>query len=384
MTKRLAILGSTGSIGRQTLDVVRERPEDFEVVALAAGTNLDVLDQQVREFSPSLVSTSHPCDANRFSPCEVLWEDEGLLAVATHPDADIVVVATTGHSAIIPTLEAIKAGKEIALANKEVIVCAGELLIATADEVGTEIRPVDSEHSAIWQCLKARGETDDIHRITLTASGGALRDKPLELLPSVTAEQALAHPNWVMGAKVTIDSATLMNKGLEVIEAHWLFRTSFEKIDVVIHPQSIIHSMVTYIDGSTIAQLGIPDMHVPIQYALTYPQRSPAPDRHLDLLNLGTLDFMPPDYDRYPALEMAYDAGVAGNTYPTVLSAVDEVAVAAFLDGHIAFGDIANLVQRALNEHRPQSSSPDLEAIQHADDWARTFAKSWITGEAGT
>jgi 1-deoxy-D-xylulose-5-phosphate reductoisomerase len=382
MTKRLAILGSTGSIGRQTLDIVRERPDDFDVVALAAGTNLEVLDQQVREFSPSVVSTSQPCDAGRFAPCEVLWEDEGLLAVATHPEADIVVIATTGHSAIVPTLEAIKAGNDIALANKEVIVCAGELLMSTADAAGIEIRPIDSEHSAIWQCLKARGESDDISRITLTASGGALRDLPITELPTVTADQALAHPNWVMGAKVTIDSATLMNKGLEVIEAHWLFRTGFDQIDVVIHPQSIVHSMVSYVDGSTMAQLGIPDMHVPIQYALTYPNRAPSPDRHLDLLNMGTLEFMPPDHVRYPALKMAYDAGRAGLTYPTVLSAVDEVAVAAFLDGYISFGDISELVQRALDQHLPASNTLDLEALQDADSWAREFTKAWISGQS--
>jgi 1-deoxy-D-xylulose-5-phosphate reductoisomerase len=382
MTKRLAILGSTGSIGRQTLDIVRERPDDFDVVALAAGANLEVLDEQVREFAPSMVSTSQPCESGRFEPCEVLCDDEGLLAVATHPKADIVVVATTGHSAIVPTLEAIKAGKEIALANKEVIVCAGELLTATADAAGTEIRPIDSEHSAIWQCLKARGETDDISRITLTASGGALRDLPIDELPTVTANQALAHPNWVMGAKVTIDSATLMNKGLEVIEAHWLFRTAFDQIEVVIHPQSIVHSMVTYIDGSTIAQLGIPDMHVPIQYALTYPKRVTSPERHLDLLNMGTLEFMPPDHERYPALKLAYDAGRTGLTYPTVLSAVDEVAVAAFLDGHISFGDISELVERALDQHSPESNVVELEAIQNADAWAREFTNAWISRQA--
>lgn len=378
MTIRLAILGSTGSIGRQTLDVVRQLPDHFSVVALAAGANLDLLEKQVREFRPSLVSTGQPTDSTRFSPCEVLCQDEGLDAVATHPDADIVVIATTGHSAIAPTLNALNAGKEIALANKEVVVCAGELLIPTADQAGIEIRPVDSEHSAIWQCLKATGTTDDIQAITLTASGGALRDVPLEDLASVTADQALAHPNWVMGAKVTIDSATLMNKGLEVIEAHWLFRTGFDHLDVVIHPQSLIHSMVTYIDGSTLAQLGIPDMRVPIQYALSYPNRIAAPDRHLDLARIGTLEFREPDRERFPALELACHAGKSGSTYPTVLSAVDEIAVNAFLQNRIAFGTITQLVEKVLSEHTPESSTVSLETIYAADEWARARAREII------
>ena len=378
MTTRLAILGSTGSIGSQTLDVVRGLPDHFSVVALAAGGNLDLLAEQVREFQPSLVSTSRPCDGELFSPCEVLCDDEGLLAVATHPDADIVVVATTGHSAIVPTLQALKAGKEVALANKEVVVCAGDLLVAAADDAGIEIRPIDSEHSAIWQCLKARGATDDVRSITLTASGGALRDVPIEQLSTVTADQALAHPNWVMGAKVTIDSATLMNKGLEVIEAHWLFRTSYDRIDVVIHPQSLIHSMVTYSDGSTLAQLGIPDMRVPIQYALTYPDRLPAPDRHLNLARMETLEFREPDRERFPALDLAYAAGRAGATYPTVLSAADEIAVDAFLQNAIHFGSITALVEQVLEEHNPESGILSLEAISAADEWARRRVRSLI------
>ncbi len=378
MTTRLAILGSTGSIGSQTLDVVRSLPEYFSVVALAAGSNLDLLDEQVREFKPTTVSTSTPCEPSRFSGCDVVCEDEGLMAVATHPDADIVVVATTGHSAIVPTLKALEAGKEVALANKEVVVCAGELLIPAADAAGIEIRPIDSEHSAIWQCLKSRGTTDDVQAITLTASGGALRDLPIAQLPDVTAEQALAHPNWVMGAKVTIDSATLMNKGLEVIEAHWLFRTDYDRIDVVVHPQSLIHSMVTYCDGSTMAQLGIPDMRVPIQYALSYPERLPAPDRHLNLAEMGTLEFRKPDEQRFPALSLAYQAGRAGSTYPTVLSAVDEVAVDAFLAGQIRFGQITALIHEILDLHHPDSGRLTLEAIHEADDWARSRAAEMI------
>lgn len=374
MTTRLAILGSTGSIGRQTLDVVRQRPERFSVVALAAGSNLDLLDEQIREFQPSLISTVSAAPSFHPLNCECMDGDNGLTAVASHPDADMVVVATTGHSAIVPTIEALRAGKEVALANKEVIVCAGEIIMREAAAAGIDIRPIDSEHSAIWQCLLARGTTDDVSLITLTASGGALRDLPIDQLSDVTAEQALAHPNWVMGAKVTIDSATLMNKGLEVIEARWLFNTSFDHINVVIHPQSLVHSMVTFSDGSTIAQIGIPDMRVPIQYALTAPERIAAPDRHLDLLSMGTLEFRPPDLQRFPALELAYQAGRAGMTFPTVLSAVDEVAVDQFLAGHIRFGQITELVDRTLQAHTPPDSRVTLEAIQEADAWARSFA----------
>ncbi|MEX2425761.1 MAG: 1-deoxy-D-xylulose-5-phosphate reductoisomerase [Thermomicrobiaceae bacterium] len=378
MTTRLAILGSTGSIGRQTLDIVRTLPEHFSVVALAAGSNLDLLDQQVREFSPDMVSTTTPCDPQRYAQCDVLRNDEGLSAVATHPEADIVVIATSGHSAIRPTLEALYAGKEIALANKEVVVCAGEILMQAARECRTEIRPVDSEHSAIWQCLKARGGTDDVERITLTASGGALRDLPLGDLPAVTVDQALNHPNWAMGPKVTIDSATLMNKGLEVIEAHWLFGIEYDRIDVVIHPQSLIHSMVTYSDGSTLAQLGVPDMRVPIQYALTHPNRIASPDRHLKLSELGILEFREPDRHRFPALELAYQAGRSGSTYPTVLSAADDAAVDAFLQNRIKFGDITALVERVVSQHQPETSPLTLDSIQHADEWARGYAKTLI------
>jgi 1-deoxy-D-xylulose-5-phosphate reductoisomerase len=378
MTTRLAILGSTGSIGRQTLDVVRELPERFSVVALAAGSNLDLLDEQIREFGPSLISTAAAEPDFRPPDCECMDGDSGLTAVATHPDADMVVVATTGHSAIVPTIKALRAGKQVALANKEVIVCAGEIIMSEAYAAGIDIRPIDSEHSAIWQCLLARGTADEVSMITLTASGGALRDLPVDELPDVTAEQALAHPNWVMGAKVTIDSATLMNKGLEVIEARWLFNTDFDHISVVIHPQSLIHSMVTFRDGSTIAQLGIPDMRVPIQYALTAPERVAAPERHLDLLSMGTLEFRPPDLQRFPALNLAYQAGRAGLTFPTVLSAVDEIAVERFLAGQIRFGEITELVDRTLQAHTPPDNRVTLEAIYESDAWARSFAVSAI------
>lgn len=379
MTTRLAILGSTGSIGRQTLDVVREHRDHFDVVALAAGDNLDVLAAQVKEFQPRLVSTLQPCDEDRFPGCHCVCSEDGLLEVATTGDADIVVVATTGHSAIKPTLAAVRAGKQVALANKEVVVCAGELLMGAAREAGVAIRPVDSEHSAIWQCLLGERGPRRPERITLTASGGALRTLPAVQLPHVTVEQALAHPNWTMGPKVTIDSATLMNKGLEVIEAHWLFDMPYDQLDVVIHPQSIIHSLVTFADGSTLAQLGIPDMRIPIQYALTYPDRLPAPGRHLNLAEMGPLEFSAPDRERYPALDLAYAAGRAGGTYPTVLSASDEVAVEAFLAGDITYGQLIDTVQAVLDIHRPEPGALSLEMIDRADSWARSEADERIT-----
>jgi 1-deoxy-D-xylulose-5-phosphate reductoisomerase len=383
MTINVAVLGSTGSIGRQTLDVIRQHPDYFRVAGLAAGSNLDLLEQQVREFHPSIVSTTDPCPDDRFTSCESCSGDDGLMHVATNPHVDIVVVATTGHNAIKPTLAAIEAGKQIAIANKEVIVCAGEILLETARRCGVELRPVDSEHSAIWQCLKSGNTRNDVKTISLTASGGALRDLPLEEIGNVTVEQALAHPNWTMGPKVTIDSASLMNKGLEVIEAHWLFETPYDDIEVVIHPQSIVHSMVTFRDGSTVAQLGLPDMRVPIQYALSYPMRLPSPDRCLSLSELGRLDFSPPDPERYPALELAFSAGRAGSTYPTVLSAVDEVAVDAFLNREIRFGTIVSLVARSLDAHSPESGPLTIEAIERADVWSRSYARSLICAGTG-
>lgn len=378
MTTALAILGSTGSVGRQTLDVVREHPDRFRVAGLAAGGNLSVLAEQVREFSPTVVSTGEQCDADLFAPCRALFSDDGLLEIATLDEADIVVVATSGHSAIKPTLAALQAGKQVALANKEVVVCAGEILMGASRESGIDIRPVDSEHSAIWQCLAGRHSDRDVARITLTASGGALRHLRIDQLQDVTVEQAMAHPNWAMGAKITIDSASLMNKGLEVIEAHWLFDIPYGALDVVIHPQSIVHSMVTFTDGSTLAQLGVHDMRLPIQYALTYPERVPAPNRHLDLTEMGVLEFSPPDLDRFPALRLARRAGEAGSTYTTVLSAADEVAVQAFLDHRIRFGEITNLVEATLEQHRPSSGPLTLDAIDEADHWARRTAESRI------
>ena len=353
MTTRIAVLGSTGSIGRQTLAVVDQYPDQFAVVALAAGQNVGLLNEQAARYRPALVSVSRPED--RAAVCapgaEVLTGDDGLNAVATHPDADIVVIATSGHQAIGPTLAAISRGKTIALANKEVIVCAGELVMDAVRRHGVELRPIDSEHSAIWQCLQGRRGLSEVAKVTLTASGGPFRTLAADALARVTIDQALAHPTWQMGHKVTIDSATLMNKGLEVIEAHWLFDLPYDTIDVVIHPQSVVHSLVTLVDGSVIAQLGVQDMRLPIQYALSFPERLPAPHLALDLTALPNLEFAPPDLERFPALRIAAEAGRMGKTYPAALSAADEVAVQVFLAGTIGFTEITAAVRAVLDRH---------------------------------
>ncbi|ACZ39174.1 1-deoxy-D-xylulose-5-phosphate reductoisomerase [Sphaerobacter thermophilus] len=382
MRQRLAILGSTGSIGRQTLGVVDHLPDRFEVVALAAGHNAELLQEQVDRYRPRLVSVADGCDPRTIQAPEVLSGAEGLEAVATMPEADIVVVATSGHSAIRPTLEAIRRGKTIALANKEAIVCAGEILVGEARRRGVEIRPVDSEHSAVWQCLSVRHQESEVDRVTLTASGGPFRDTPAAELATVTVEQAMAHPTWRMGSKVTVDSATLMNKGLEVIEAHWLFDLPYERIDTVIHPQSIVHALVSFADGSVVAHLAVPDMRLPIQYALTYPERPPAPHLRLDIAALGRLEFSPPDPERFPALELARAAGEAGSTYPTVLSSADEVAVAAFIAGRLGFTGIVDVVRAVLDRHQPAPGPLTLEAIAEADAWARREAETLIAATA--
>ena len=366
----VAILGSTGSVGTQTLDVIAHHPDRFRVVALAAGSNVSLLAEQARRFGPDLVAVGHAAgDVPVPAGSSLLTGPAGLAAVATHRDAEIVVVATSGHAAIEPTLAAIAAGKTIAIANKETIVCAGALVAAAARARGVSIRPVDSEHSAIWQSLLG-GVHADIDRLVLTASGGPFRTLPAEDLFSVRATDASRHPTWTMGQKVTIDSATLMNKGLEVIEAHWLFGIAYERIDVVVHPESIIHSLVVFADGSQIAQLSHPDMRLPIQFALTYPHHIPGPQRHLRLDEVGTLTFEAPDQTRFPALRLAREAGLAGSTYPTVLSAADEVLVAAFVEGHVTFTGITDVIERVLAAHRPDADLT-LAAIHDADAWAR-------------
>jgi 1-deoxy-D-xylulose-5-phosphate reductoisomerase len=367
--KRLAILGSTGSIGRQTLEVARAFPQRFEVVALASGRNLTLLKSQVREFKPRLVSTEVGIEGERIPKARQVHIEE----IASHPDVDLVVIATAGKAGLAPTLAAIRAGKMVALANKEVLVMAGEIVSAEARKHGVEILPIDSEHSAIWQCLRGE-ERKEIGRIVLTASGGPFRLRSQVELAGVTPEDALRHPTWQMGTKVTIDSATLMNKGMEVIEAHWLFGVAYSQIEVVIHPQSIIHSMVEYVDGSIKAQLSPPDMRLPIQYALTYPERWGGPFRRaVDFSKLGSLTFEAVDLQRFPCLRIARDAAEKGGTYPAVLCAADEVAVELFLRKKINFPDIPKIVEKTLERH-DGVESPSLGDILAADAWARDVA----------
>ena len=367
--KKLAVLGSTGSIGRQTLDVVRALLGRFQIVALAAGKNLDLLAEQIREFKPEFVyygdqdgkALAHLTDIE----CEFL----SLEDIACHPQVDIVVIATSGRAGLSPTLAAIRAGKNVALANKESLVMAGEIITSEAKLRGAQILPIDSEHSAIWQCLN--GETQEAVKIILTASGGPFHHYSSAQLKEVTVEQALRHPSWQMGKKVTIDSATLMNKGLEVIEAHWLFNMTFDNIEVLIHPQSIIHSMVEFIDGSTKAQLSYPDMRLPIQYALSYPDRLSNPELpRLDWGSIDSLDFEQPDFDIFPCLRLAIEAGRNGGSYPAVLCAADEVAVELFLSERIGYVDIARFVELMLERHQA-IAHPTVEEILAADAWAR-------------
>ena len=367
--KRLAILGSTGSIGRQTLEVVRCHRDELSVRGLAAGGNADALAEQVAEFRPGLVAMGRGEAARprRLRGCQ----EVSLSEMASHPDVDLVVMAISGSAALAPTLAAIEAGKAVALASKEVLVMAGGIAMARARREGITLRPVDSEPSAIWQCLQ--GESGAISRIWLTASGGPFRHLSPAELERVTAAQALAHPTWCMGPKITIDSATLMNKGFEAIEIGWLFDTPLDDIEVVVHPQSVVHSMVELADGSVKAQLSPPDMRLPIQYALFYPERRPAPFARLDVAATGALTFEPPDGERFPCLRLALEAGRQGGTYPAVLSAADEVAVQLFLEGRIGFGDIARIVAEALERH-DSTAHPALEDILAADAWAREQA----------
>ncbi|HJT56222.1 MAG TPA: 1-deoxy-D-xylulose-5-phosphate reductoisomerase [Ktedonobacteraceae bacterium] len=379
--RRIALLGSTGSIGRQTLDVVRCFPEHFQIVALAARSNVSLLAQQAREFQPALVAcfadTLEVEQAAREVIPGVVLGEQGLLDAATLAEADILVAATSGLMGLGPTLAAMNAGKTIALANKETLVMAGHLAIREAQRAGVSIVPVDSEHSAIWQCL--RGEnTREVNRLVLTASGGPFRQASREQLRSVTVEQALAHPTWHMGPKITIDCATLMNKGLEVIEAHWLFDIPYERIEVVVHPKSIIHSMVEFIDGSWKMQAGLPSMHLPIQHALSYPVRLNTAGtglvHELRWPDVARLDFEALDIARFPCFRMTMEAAKRGGTYPSVLVGADEEAVALFLNGKIGFLDIAELIEAVLERHEPVEN-PDVPAILEASAWARKTAQ---------
>jgi len=379
----LAILGSTGSIGRQTLDVVRSLPGKLNVIALAAGTNVTLLEEQAREFRPRFVCSGREEEyvRDRITRGELPGRWAEMEEMVANPAVDVVVVATAGAAGLGPTMAALKAGKAVALANKEVLVMAGHLITAEARRHKAELRPIDSEHSAIWQCLW--GESSEaVERIILTASGGPFRDKPREELGRVTAQEALRHPNWQMGQKITVDSATLLNKGLECIEARWLFDVPLERIEVILHRESILHSAVEFRDGSVKAQLGVPDMRLPIQCALTYPERLPgASVPKLDLKLIATLNFGTPDMRQYPCLGLALEAGRRGGSCPAVLAAADEIAVQHFLAGHIGYLDIPRAISDALNRHK-DIVNPSLEEVLAADAWARSFAEDWVKAKA--
>lgn len=375
--KKIAILGSTGSIGTQTLEVVREHKDELCVTALAAGRNKEKLKEQIAEFHPSLVSLSDEKLALELerelagSGVTVLHGMEGLVAVAGQEESDVVVTAVVGMMGILPTMEAIRKGKDIALANKETLVTAGHLIIPMAEEYGVSILPVDSEHSAIFQCLHS-ARRQDVDKILLTASGGPFRGKTLEDLEKVTLEDALRHPNWSMGQKITIDSSTMVNKGLEVMEARWLFDVDYDQIEVVVQPQSIIHSMVQFVDGAILAQLGTPDMKVPIEYALFYPERRHLSGERLDFGTLKSITFEKPDYEVFRGLSLALDAGKAGGTMPTVFNAANEKAVAKFLKREIGYLEIIRLIEKCMNSHQIKEN-PSLEEILSTEQWVYSF-----------
>ena len=380
MVKCVTILGSTGSIGRQSLDIISRLPE-VKVAALTAGTSVQRMAEQCREFRPELAVMATEAAAKELSaeirdlPIRVEWGETGLLEAASQPAADCVITAVVGMVGLKPTLAAIRAGKRIGLANKETLVCAGELVMAEAEKYHAEIIPVDSEHSAIFQCLMGTGDRKEIKRLILTCSGGPFFGRSREELKTVTPADALKHPNWKMGAKITIDCATLMNKGLEVIEAMRLYRMPLEQVDVVIHRQSVVHSMVEFTDGAVMAQLGTPDMRLPIQLALTYPQRIPSPVEPLDLLTCGPLTFCKPDMENFPCLALAYECAKKGGTACHAMNGANEEAVAMFLRNEIGFYDIYRLVSQAV-EAVPFLKNPTLEEILEADRLARAAVKS--------
>ena len=386
--KRIAILGSTGSIGRSALAVAAAHPERLEVVGLAAGRNVERFAEQVARVRPAVAALADEPALGRLRASGALaggalsgWGEDGLAAVATHPRVELVLCASAGTAALGATLAAIEAGKTVALANKEVLVTAGGLMVEAARRRGVTILPVDSEHNAIHQCVDGRA-ADDVLRYVLTASGGPFRDRPAAELAAVTPEDALRHPTWSMGPKITVDSATLMNKGLEVIEARWLFDAPPERIDVVVHPQSVVHSLVELRDGSVIAQLGVTDMRLPIQYAFSYPERWPAPLPALDLTSCGPLDFQAPDTDRFPCLGLAYQALRAGAAFPAVLNAANEVAVAAFLERRLPFPAIPRVIETTLEAAagRAPGEPAALAEVRELDAWARSFSSSVADG----
>jgi 1-deoxy-D-xylulose-5-phosphate reductoisomerase len=377
MKKRISILGSTGSIGTQTLDVIAHDLESYQVEGLSAGGNITLLLEQINRFHPKKVSVASKALADEVrllapSSTEVYYGAEGLVEVAAGTDAEFVVSALVGSQGLRPTLAAIAAGKNIGLANKETLVTAGHIVTAMIAKYGVSLLPIDSEHSAIFQCLNGES-AERVSKIILTASGGSFRNRTRAELEGVTVAEALLHPNWSMGAKITIDSATMANKGLEVIEAHWLFQMPYSQIEVLLHPESIIHSMVEYVDRSVIAQLGHPDMRVPIQYALTYPDRRRTPTLPLKLSEIGSLNFRPMDYERYPCLKMAFEAGKQGGSAPTVYNAANETAVARFLAGEISFLHIETIIDQVMQSHEV-IPLPSLEEIEYADRWAREIS----------
>ena len=381
--KRISILGSTGSIGTQTLDVVRKNKDKFEVVAISANSSIKLLLEQIKEFKPKYVAVYDENSAKALKnmipsdiDIEVLSGMEGLVQISSLDEIDILLTAIVGMIGLVPTLEAIKKGKTIALANKETLVTAGQLVMEEAKKRNVDILPVDSEHSAIFQCLNGENNKE-IDSIILTASGGPFRGKSKQELEHVTKNEALKHPNWSMGRKISIDSSTLMNKGLEVIEAKWLFNVEPDKIDVVVHPQSIIHSMVQFVDSSIIAQMGCPDMKLPIQYALTYPNRLLNDFERLDFSKLSSLTFEKPDLNTFPCLKLAYDSLKMGGTYFAVLNAANEVLVNEFLEDKVKFYDIPKYIEKTLEAHK-SIEKPTLEEILHIDNWSREFVKQCI------
>jgi len=377
MTKRISILGSTGSIGQNALKVINHLGDGFEVKYLTAARSSEVLIEQVRKFQPEAVAVVDSIAANEVkealsgSGVKVLSGREGLLELASRDDVDVVLNGLVGSAGMEPTIRALEAGIDVALSNKESLVMAGELIENIKKETGAEIYPVDSEHSAIWQCLQGE-DTNNIRRIILTGSGGPFRTRPLEEFLDITLEEALNHPNWKMGNKITIDSATMMNKGLEVIEAHWLFGVGREQIDIVIHPQSIIHSMVEFSDGSIKAQLGLPDMKLPIQYALTYPERVEADWVDAKFSDISYLTFEEPDFVKFPCIRLAYEALQRGGSAPAALNVANDNSVAAFLAGEISFTEIATLNEMALVEH-DWTSQPDLDFLLELESWGKQF-----------
>ncbi len=373
MTQQLAILGSTGSIGTQTLAVMDEYPADLKLFALAAGHNLTRLQAQIDRYHPQVVGVADAEAARELSRqnprLEIVWGEAGLTQIAAHRAVDTAVVAITGIAGLAPAIAAAQTGKRLAIATKEALVAAGELVTAAAAASGAMILPVDSEHNAIFQCLQGVAPAA-VERIILTASGGPFRGWQAEDLAGITPAQAVRHPNWAMGRKISVDSATLVNKGLEVMEARWLFGLPLERIDVVVHPESIVHSLVELVDGSVLAQLGHPDMRLPIQYALTYPERKANKLRRLNLSEIGKLTFAAPDLDTFPGLKYAYQAGQAGGTLPAVYNAANEAAVEFFLAGRLSFPGISRAILETIEQHQ-RTPNPSLEAILAADRWAR-------------